>query len=126
MQGIEYEVRDVESIPMHDSKRGIYEVMLDGELVEIPAVLFKKIFREKDFTKIFGIKMGDLPEQIQNSYKDMRLGIKMWINSGYSLENIKQMIGSYYGYSQMPEPIKAAMNDVIEKIYKEETKDRGE
>jgi hypothetical protein len=122
MESIEYEFRDIESVPMKNESDSSYDICLDGELVNMPEDLFHKIFREKTLISIFGLQKDSWPGVLQQSYDDMRLGIRMWINGGKNLEQIKKMASSYY--DDMPKPVLDVMNAVIEKLYEEEIKNK--
>ena len=122
MEGIQYEFRNIESIPLYDKEKEIYELVIDGDFVVIPAILFHKLFRKGISKTILGLPQKNWPKEISDSYDGMKLGVQMWINSGYSLEKIKEMIKSYY--SSLPEPIMEAINAIIEEIFEEESRNK--
>lgn len=122
MEGVLYEFRDIESVPMYDQKTNTYELMIDGEIITIPEELFHKLFREKSLTTIFGLQRESWPKVLQDSYDDMRLGVRMWIDGGKSVDEIKKMARAYY--QEAPGPILDMMDAVIDKLFEEETKDK--
>lgn len=122
MEGMLYEFKEVESVPLYDEEKETYELMIDGELVAIGAKLFHKLFKEKTPETIFSRQQESWPEEISDGYEDIKTGIQMWMAGGYGLEDIKKMIKSYH--QALPEPVLEVMNVVIEKIFEEESERR--
>jgi hypothetical protein len=107
---------------MHDTKNNTYEIAIDGEIVTVPSELFHKLFREKTPMSIFGLQRESWPSVLKDSYDDMRLGVRMWIDGGKTVEEVKKMARAYY--QDAPKPVLDMMDGIIDKLFEEETKDK--
>lgn len=123
MEGIQYELRDIESVPMHNEKDDTYDIMIDGEIITVPGNLFHKLFREKTLNSIFGIQRDSWPKVLQDSYDDMRLGVRMWINAGKSAEEVKKMARVYY--QDAPKPVLDMIDEIFDRLFEEESNDKN-
>lgn len=74
METIYYIPREPESVPLIDEEKKIVSVMFDGEMVDMPLPLFKKLFVKQDEQEKREFSMVENTRTMVNQIKSMGLG----------------------------------------------------
>ncbi len=134
MQAVKYGFRKVKSVPMYDQIMDSFHVLIDDELVEIPAKLFHKMFKpieEEDnpfesvqaldrqtMTKIIDAVKNQEGEMGKEVYELCKQSCKVAIEQGLDKNIFKLAIRSLLVRYNMQENA-SEFETLIDKIYNE-------
>ena len=127
MESIKYVFKEIKSVPIYNADKDSYDVLIEDELVEIPAELFFKLFKEHkkdkktknsdlltikyDFSS--KSKSDDIIEDVRDSIKFLK---KMNIPKNLIMTSIKETIGT----GKDLKDFYSKFEDMIDKVYEDE------
>lgn len=114
MKSIYYVPRKPDSIPLINKETDTVQLVIEGELVEMPYSLFQKIYKESDSSTIYKVDVTSV-DSIKESAKSMILDMK---KMGFEKDDIKNVLSKVMDTNNMQAAKSIAMG-IIDDVYKE-------